>query len=63
MGRGQCRSQACPIRGQALRADDKIFCLYIADDAAAVAEHAAAGGFPCDSVHTVRTLIDPTTAE
>jgi hypothetical protein len=43
--------------------DDKLFCVYIADDAAAVEEHAAAGGFPCDSVNTIHTVIDPTTAE
>lgn len=43
--------------------DDKLFCVYIADDAATVAEHARAGGFPCDAARTVRTIIDPTTAE
>jgi len=43
--------------------DDKIYCVYIADDAATVAEHAKAGGFPCDSAQRVRTIIDPTTAE
>ena len=43
--------------------DDKIFCVYIADDAETVAEHAQAGGFPCDAARHVRTIIDPTTAE
>ena len=43
--------------------DDKLFCVYIADDAATVAEHARAGGFPCDAARTVHTIIDPTTAE
>ncbi len=43
--------------------DDKLYCVYIADDAAAIAEHAANGGFPCDSAKPVRTIIDPTTAE
>jgi hypothetical protein len=43
--------------------DDALFCVYVADDAAAVEEHARTGGFPCDSVHRVRTIIDPTTAE
>ena len=42
---------------------DKLFCVYVADDPEAVAEHAAAGGFPCDQVNRVRTVIDPTTAE
>jgi hypothetical protein len=44
-------------------ADEKLFCVYIADDESAVREHAAAGGFPCNAVHRVGTLIDPTTAE
>ena len=43
--------------------DDKLFCVYIADDAATIEEHAKAGGFPCTAVRRVRTIIDPTTAE
>lgn len=43
--------------------DDKLFCVYIADDEAAVREHAEAGGFPCNAVRRVHTTIDPTTAE
>jgi hypothetical protein len=43
--------------------DDKIYCVYIADDAETVFEHAGNGGFPCDSASTVRSVIDPTTAE
>jgi hypothetical protein len=43
--------------------DDKLFCVYIADDAATVAEHAKAGGFPCEAARQVRTIIDPTTAD
>ena len=43
--------------------DDKLFCVYIADDAAAVREHAKSGGFPCDNALQVRTIIDPTTGE
>ena len=42
---------------------DKIYCVYVADDEAAVREHAAAGGFPCTDVSPVSTIIDPTTAE
>jgi hypothetical protein len=41
--------------------EDKLFCVYIADDAAAVQEHAAAGGFPCTNVRMVSGIIDPTT--
>jgi hypothetical protein len=43
--------------------DDKLFCVYIADNAATVVEHANGGGFPCNAVRRVRTMIDPTTAE
>lgn len=43
--------------------DDKIYCHYIAPDAAAVKEHAELGGFPVNSITEVRTVIDPTTAE
>ena len=43
--------------------DDKLFCVYIADDEAAVEEHAQRGGFPCNGVRRVATIIDPTTAE
>src|SRR3954465_6696565 len=42
---------------------DKIYCVYIADDEAAIREHATAGGFPADSVNLVTTVIDPTTGE
>jgi hypothetical protein len=48
---------------QSFVTDDKLYCVYIADDADAVAEHARAGGFPCDATRQVRTIIDPTTAE
>ena len=43
--------------------DDKIYCVYLADDADAVREHATRGGFPADSVAQVRATIDPTTGE
>jgi hypothetical protein len=43
--------------------DDKLYCVYIADDEAAVREHATTGGFPADSVAPVRRVIDPTTGE
>lgn len=43
--------------------DDKLYCVYIADDEAAVREHATTGGFPADSVATVRRTIDPTTGD
>jgi hypothetical protein len=43
--------------------DDKLFCVYIADDEATVYEHAKGGEFPITAVHRVRNIIDPTTAE
>lgn len=43
--------------------DDKVYCVYVAEDADAVREHARAGGFPADVVSTVRAVIDPTTGE
>ena len=43
--------------------DDKIYCVYNAPGEALVREHARLGGFPADSVATVRRVIDPTTAE
>ena len=43
--------------------DDKIYCVYIAPDEAAVREHAKRGGFPANKVSQIRTMIDPTTSE
>jgi hypothetical protein len=43
--------------------DDKIYCIYIAPNEAAVREHAQRGGFPANRVSRIRTVIDPTTAE
>lgn len=42
---------------------DKVYCVYIAPDEAAVREHARQGGFPANSVSEIRRMIDPTTAE
>jgi hypothetical protein len=43
--------------------DDKIYCVYIAPDEAAVRKHAELGGFPANKVSRVRSTIDPTTSE
>jgi len=43
--------------------DDKIFCVYVAEDADAVYEHAKCGGFPADAVLQVGAIIDRTTGE
>lgn len=42
--------------------DDKTFCIYRAEDEAAVQEHAKLSGFPANKVTEVRTIIDPLTA-
>ena len=42
---------------------DKVYCVYIAPDEAAVREHAERGGFPANKISRVRSTIDPTTAE
>ena len=43
--------------------DDKLYCVYISPNEEMVREHATQGGFPANSVSTVSTIIDPTTAE
>jgi hypothetical protein len=42
--------------------DDKIYCVYIAPDEAAVRQHAKEGGFPANSVAKVSRVIDPGSA-
>jgi hypothetical protein len=42
---------------------DKVYCVYIAPDEAAVREHAQLGGFPVSRISRVSSIIDPTTAE
>ena len=42
---------------------DKIYCVYIAPDEAAVREHAEKGGFPANRISRVARVIDPTTSE
>ena len=48
---------------QSFVTDDKMYCIYIAPNEAAVREHARQGGFPANSVMVVRTMIYPTTSE
>lgn len=42
--------------------DDKTFCVYLAEDEAAVREHASLSGFPASKITEVRGIIDPITA-
>jgi hypothetical protein len=44
-------------------ADDKIFCIYHAENEDQVREHAKQGGFPANNVYRVHRVIDPATAE
>jgi len=48
---------------QSFVADDKTFCVYLADDEALIAEHAERSGFPASIVTRVVSMIDPVTAE
>ncbi len=43
--------------------DEKIYCVYIAQNEALVREHARQGGFPANKVSEVKAVINPTTAE
>jgi uncharacterized protein DUF4242 len=43
--------------------DNKIYCVYVAQNEQAIREHAKQGGFPANRISEVRTMIDPTTAE
>ncbi|MEQ1942530.1 DUF4242 domain-containing protein [Mesorhizobium sp. VNQ89] len=40
----------------------KTFCLYLAEDEAAIREHAKLSGFPASCITQVLSIIDPTTA-
>jgi hypothetical protein len=43
--------------------DDKIYCIYQAENEALIREHAKQGGFPANRISQVRTMIEPATAE
>lgn len=47
---------------QSFVADDKTFCIYLADNEDSVQEHARLSGFPANKVSEVRGIIDPMTA-
>ena len=42
-------------------ADDKTFCVYLAEDEAAIRKHSEISGFPATKITEIRTMIDPTT--
>jgi hypothetical protein len=41
---------------------DKVYCFYLARDAALVQKHADISGFPASKISEVKNVIDPTTA-
>ena len=43
-------------------ADDKTFCVYLADGEVSIREHARLSGFPATKITEVRNVIDPMTA-
>jgi hypothetical protein len=47
---------------QSFVADNKTFCIYLAEDDAAVREHARISGFPANKVTEIFGTIDPLTA-
>ena len=44
-------------------AEDKTFCVYLAEDEDGIRRHAELSGFPANKITEVRRMIDPTTAE
>ena len=43
--------------------DDKLFCVYLAEDEAAIRAHGECGGFPVSAISRVGAVIDPVTGE
>ncbi|MEJ2122620.1 MAG: DUF4242 domain-containing protein [Alphaproteobacteria bacterium] len=43
-------------------ADNKTFCIYLAEDEGAIRQHAELSGFPATIITEVKEVIDPTTA-
>jgi Nickel responsive protein SCO4226-like len=46
---------------QSFIADDKSFCIYLADSEASVREHSRLSGFPVSKITEARTVLDPMT--
>ena len=44
-------------------ADNKTFCIYLADNEAAIRRHSELSGFPANKITEIRRRIDPTPAE
>jgi len=48
---------------QSFIAEDKIYCIHIAENEEVVREHARLGNFPVNRVTEVKTIIDPLTSK
>jgi hypothetical protein len=46
---------------QSFIAEDKIYCIHIAEDEETIREHARLGNFPVNRITEVKTIIDPLT--
>lgn len=44
-------------------ADNKTFCIYLAEDETAINQHARLSGFPANKITRISGMIDPTTAK
>jgi hypothetical protein len=43
--------------------DDKIFCVYVAENQEVIREHARLASLPADAIHLVGSVIDPSTGD
>ena len=43
--------------------DNKVYCVYLAEDEKIIREHARKSGFPATRISRVRQLLDPSAAE
>ena len=48
---------------QSFVTDDKIYCVYLAENEADIRSHAKVGAFPVNRISRVKTMIDPTSAD
>lgn len=58
------KEMSAPVQWQqSYVTNDKLYCVYIAEDKEAIREHAARSGFPADRIEVIQTVIDPVTGE
>ena len=43
--------------------DEKLYCVYLAENEADIRSHAKAAGFPANRISRIKTIIDPTSAD